>query len=267
MRFVTFNPYRALGVPGARYIKPEHWFREREAVREADWVLFPETWQVNALVYALGKRIFPSLPSYHLGRDKIEMTRAFEACVPQHLPRTLILPAGRAAVEQVCEELSFPLVLKEPRNARGMGVFRVEDERALREHAARLDVLYVQELLPIERDVRVVWVGDGIVTAYWRRGADGFLNNVSQGGTVDFGEIPERALELVRLIAPRLGIDYAGFDIAMVGGWPYLLEFNLFFGNEALNARGIRLAARILDYLSRRTPSPREPEPRLPKAV
>jgi len=253
-------------VQGARYIKPEHWFRERETVQAADWILFPETWQVNSLVYALRKRIFPALPSYHLGRDKVEMTRAFEACVPEHVPRTLILPVNANALEQVCDEFTFPLVLKEPRNARGMGVFRVEDARELRELASRLDVLYVQELLPLERDLRVVWVGDRFVTAYWRSGNNGFHHNVSKGGVVGFDAIPGSAVSLVERIASHLGIDYAGFDIALVDGWPYLLEFNLFFGNDALNARGIQLGPIVWEYLQRQTPTSFKPEPHLPVA-
>ncbi len=263
---MTFNPFRALGVPGVHYLKPEHWFRERDAVQAADWILFPETWQVNALVYGLGKRIFPALPGYHLGRDKIEMTRAFQACVPEHLPRTLILPSNRNALEQIVEEFTFPLVVKEPRNARGLGVYRVEDERELRGLAARLDILYVQEYLPLERDLRVVWVGDRVVSAYWRSGDNGFHHNVSKGGSVCFDAIPAQATALVERIAPRLGLDYAGFDVAMVDGWPYLLEFNLFFGNDALNARGVRLGPVIWDYLQACSTHPWRPQPRLPLA-
>ena len=230
-------------------------------------MLFPETWQVNTLVYVWGKRIFPSPPGYHLGRDKIEMTRAFEACAPEHLPHTLILPANGNALEQVSDEFTFPLVVKEPRNARGLGVYRVENARELRELAARLEVLYVQELLPLERDLRVVWVGDRIVTAYWRKGDNGFHHNIAKGGTVSFEAIPDAALALVERIAPRLGVNYAGFDVAMVEGWPYLLEFNLFFGNDALNACGIRLGPTIWEYLQRNSVAPLEPEPQLPLAV
>jgi ribosomal protein S6--L-glutamate ligase len=40
------------------------------AVKNAIAVLFPEYWQINPLVYALKKRIFPSVPTYHLGHDK-----------------------------------------------------------------------------------------------------------------------------------------------------------------------------------------------------
>jgi ribosomal protein S6--L-glutamate ligase len=48
----------------------------------------------------------------------------------------------------------------------------------------------------------------------------------------------------------------------MIGGHPYLLEFNLLFGNEALNHLGIRLGPIIHDYLVKRwAPAPDLPWP------
>jgi ribosomal protein S6--L-glutamate ligase len=251
MRLLSFNVYRSLGLPGVHYVKPEHLLRHRDAIRAADWVLFPETWQVNALLYAFKARIFPSPASYYVGYNKVEMTRALEVLVPDHLPRTLILPATAAAVAQVVDELSFPVVLKEPRNSMGRGVFLVESRAELLDHARRLEVLYVQECLPLEADLRVVYVGDRVVTAYWRRGGDGFHHNIAAGAEADFADVPEAAVAIVDRVARELGINYAGFDIAMVGGHPYFLELNLFFGYAALKARDIHLGPVLLDYLER----------------
>lgn len=257
MRLVTLNAYRALGLPGVRYVKPDTLFAQLELIRAADWVLFPESWQVNTLTYALRKRIFPNVASYHLGHDKIEMTRAFWSVCPANVPETLILPANAAGVDEALERLCFPMVAKEPRNSMGNGVFLLEDRRALRAHAERQSSLYLQEYLPISRDLRVVWVGDQVVSAYWRIGAEGaFHNNVAKGGSVSFEDIPPQALELVAGIARALGVDHAGFDVALVDGHCYLLEFNTLFGNDALNQRGISLVPYILSYLQGRSDTP-----------
>lgn len=254
MNLVSFNAYRSLGVPGVRYIKPEHLFREQALLRHADWVLFPETWQVNSLVYGLGARVFPALPGYHLGYDKIEMTRAFWTVCPAHVPETLILPPTETSLEAAEEQLGYPMVGKQPRNARGQGVFLLADRQALQAFAAREDRLYLQEYLPIDRDLRVVWLGDRVISAYWRHGAEGsFHNNVAQGGRIEFTDVPCAALELVERIATRLGLDHAGFDLARVHGHWYVLEFNLLFGNEALNQAGIRLGGFIHDWLRRQS--------------
>lgn len=267
MRLLSFDPLRSLGVPGARPVKPTDWFRRRAEILESDWLLFPEYWQVNALVYAWKKRIFPSVSTYHLGHDKVQMTRAFEAACPQHVPLTLILPATERSAEEVLDTLSFPFVAKEVRSSMGQGVHRIDSRSDFKRYAAANEVLYVQEYLPIRRDLRVVWVGDQVLSAYWRQAPPGgFHNNVSRGGAVSFEEIPENALELVQRVATALGIDHAGFDIAVVEGHGYLLEFNLLFGTQALNSRGIAIGPVILDYIRRQAAPPWSPDHTLPRA-
>ena len=258
-----------MDVDGARPIKPEDWFRHKDSVLDADWLLFPAYWQVNALVYGWKKRIFPSISSYHLGHDKVEMTRALEAVLPAHVPHTRILAATDSGLEEVLDTFDFPFVAKEVRSSMGNGVHMIESRAQLHHYARGNPVMYVQECLPINRDLRVVLVGDTVAGAYWREGAPGsFHNNVARGGRVDFSGVPDHALELARQAAAALNIDHAGFDLACTGGHWYFLEFNVFFGTQALNARGIRVGTIILDYLQRHTAPPVEPgHPPLPLAV
>lgn len=260
MKLVTFDPYRALGLPGAVYIKPEHALSRLAELRSADWLLFPEYWQINTLNYGLKRRIFPSVASYHLGHDKIEMTRVLQAVASAHVPETLILPATDTAVEQALDTLSLPLVAKVPRSSMGQGVALIESAGALRAWAAEQPVLYLQERLPIDRDLRVVLVGEKAVTAYRREAAPGvFHNNVARGGEIRFDPVPEAALRLVERIAGELGVDHAGFDLAEVDGHFYVLEFNVLFGNDGLVRRGVSLAGPILEYLRDRWTPPESP--------
>lgn len=262
MRLVSLNAYRALGIPGARYVRPESLFSQLDLVRAADWVLFPEYWQVNTLTYALKRRIFPNPATYHLGHDKIEQTRAFWSVCPANVPQTLILPSTEASLNEALEQLTFPLVAKDPRNSRGNGVFLIECRSALRDFAARTEVLYLQEYLPIRRDLRVVWIGDQVVAGYWRVAAEGaFHNNVAQGGEIVFDDVPAGALALVTRVARELGVNHAGFDVAELDGHFYFLEFNTLFGNEALNRRGIPVGRHIYEYLLAQPQTPPvEPE-------
>lgn len=249
MRLISFNPYRSLGIPGVGYLKPERMFFDREIIAQADWILFPEYWQVNSLSYALKKRIFPSLSSYHLGHSKIEMTRALQSLVPKHVPHTLILPNTDSAKARVLDEFSFPFVLKEPISCRGQGVYLIQTVNEFELHASQQECLYVQEYLPIDADLRVVYVGDQVVTAYWRRNPGGFYNNISKGAQADFDLIPPAALDLVDLVCKGLNVNHAGFDLAFCYDQFYIFEFNVFFGNEALNQRGVKLGPVIFDYL------------------
>ena len=253
MKLVSLNPYRTLHLPGAHPVKPEHWLREKNRLAEADWVLFPESWQVDTLEYVFGCRLFPSPATYRLGFDKITQTRALEAAFPAHLPLTVIRPNTPAGREEILDTLAFPFVMKQPRASMGLGVALVESPVQFRAWCESNDVLYAQEYLPIDRDLRVVRVGLETVAAYWRIGNGDFRNNVARGGSVSFERAPENALALVAAISDRLGIDHAGFDIAMVDGHPFVLEFNVLFGNDALNQAGIRLEAHIHRYLAARS--------------
>ena len=71
MHLVSFDVFRTLGFPDTTVLKPEQFLRHKELLREADWVLFPEYWQINALAYGLNPRVFPSLPSYQAPRIPI----------------------------------------------------------------------------------------------------------------------------------------------------------------------------------------------------
>ena len=259
MRLVSFNAFRTLGINGVQYLKPEQMFREVASLRQADWLLYPEYWQVNSLAYGLKSKLFPSLASYHLGHDKIEQTRAFLTVAPAHVPHTLILPATPSALEQILDEMPLPLVAKRVRSSMGEGVFLIETPRQLRDYASQHEVLYVQEYLPLERDLRVVWVGNEVVGAYWREHGDGFHFNVARGGQINYENIPLQALELVRDVAQALGINHAGFDVALVDGYPWLLEFNLLFGLDGLNRLGVNVGEHVLRYLQAQGGQPRNP--------
>lgn len=272
MRCLSFDVFRTLGFPDTTVIKPEHFLKHKDALSETDWVLFPEYWQLNALVYGLGCRVFPSEASYRIGHDKVEMTRAFQTVVPDHTPWTMIEPNGPQERDLIWDSMPLPFVAKLPKASMGEGVWLIESRADWQRYCEEATVLYAQEYLPIDRDIRVVIVGDKVVTAYWRhQAAQGFYNNVARGGRIDTADVPTAAVDLALSLARDLGVDHAGFDIAMVGNHPYVLEFNRLFGNQGLN-RGTALQEAILGYL-RETDTPKDPDtpldpvPPLPKAV
>ncbi|AGA89100.1 glutathione synthase/ribosomal protein S6 modification enzyme (glutaminyl transferase) [Thioflavicoccus mobilis 8321] len=255
IRLVSFDAFRSLGIPGVSVLKPEDFIRQRVLIEATDWVLFPQTWQLNVLCYAWKRRVFPSPSTYDIGYDKVEQTRVFESLAPAHVPRTLIRAADEGAIEQAIDELGLPLVVKEPRNAMGRGVHLLETRSALRAWCAQHPVLYAQEYLPLSADLRVVWVGDRVLTAYWRRGGDGFHHNIACSAILDYEAIPGAALELLAALARTLGIDHAGFDIAWMDGHPYLLELNVLFGNAGLRQAGVDIAGTIVAHLHERVGS------------
>ena len=259
---VSFDLFRTLGFEQTLQLKPSQFHASRPLIEQAEWVLFPEYWQVNALVFGLKKRIFPSLPSYLIGHDKLEMTRAFLTVAPANTPETHVAANTDLHVEELWQKMHLPFVAKLPRSSQGEGVWLVESRRDWKEYLARSSVLYVQEYLPIDRDIRVVIVGDEVLAAYWRlQSPYSFHNNIARGGEALFEPVPAAAVELALRVARALGIDHAGFDVAMVGGHPYLLEFNRLFGNQGIEGGGQRVREAILGYLERESRRPRPVSP------
>jgi len=154
--------------------------------------------------------------------------------------------------------MALPFVAKLPKASMGEGVWLIETYDDWNRYCERTDVLYVQEYLPLDRDARIVVVGDKVVTAYWRTQADqGFYNNISKGGRIDNSPVPAVMTDLALRLARDLEVDHAGFDIALVAGYPYVLEFNRLFGNQGLDQGG-DLKEAILEYLEQQS-EPRDP--------
>ncbi len=259
MKLVSFNIFRTLGLtscqPDLRYIKPEdfehHPLRYQTLLEEADWVLFPEYWQLNALIYGIGCRVFPSPATYRIGHDKIEMTRVCRLLTPENMPQTWIARNTPEEARRLWQHLTLPFIAKLPKACQGTGVWLIEDRSGWRQYLDRTDRIYIQEYLPIAKDLRVVVVGDEIITAYWRhRSERSFHTNVSQGGYASYEDIPQQALDYVMTLSRSLGINHAGFDIAMIDDRPYLLEFNRLFGNQGIPGGGKAITDAIHRYLN-----------------
>lgn len=254
MAWVSFDPLRTFGFPDTSFLKPEQLFSHREMIAGADWVLFPEHWQLGAIVYGYRRPIFPSQASYLLGHNKIEMTRAFSAVAPVHVPETHITANVPEKAQALWSHMTLPFVAKIPRSSQGQGVWLIENAADWKRYLASTEVLYVQEYLPIDRDLRIVLVGQRVIAAYWRlRSTYSFHNNVSRGGEIDYSPVPESAIALVERVARHLQIDHAGFDIAMVEDHPFLIEFNRLFGNAGIVGGDQTVRDAVLDYLHSRS--------------
>ncbi|MBN1479450.1 hypothetical protein JXA70_04180 [candidate division KSB1 bacterium] len=262
MKLVSFDPFRTVNMPNTRHVASKNFYNQLSLLREVDWILFPEYWQVNILFYVLHKRIFPSMATYHLGHNKIEMTRALTAVAPQHVPETHILSNTPENQERIIHDFfSFPFVAKEVKNSSGHGVFLIENKKQWREYCLYKDVLYVQEALPIQRDMRIVVIGRKAVTGYWRAQTPGrFHTNVAQGGEILHDEVPLQALVWIEWLAQQLAINHAGFDVADINGHFYIFEFNRLFGNQGLREKGIDGNKLIYDYLWHESHFSQEPQ-------
>ena len=124
-------------------------------IREAEVVYYPTETLVPQLA-AMGKRSVStlSLACHLLEGDKIKQTTLFKLWGLPH-PRTRVF-YGRQRRE-ITQRFAFPFVAKKPRaSSRGRGVYLIENQTQLDAYLAKNKVAYIQERLPISRDIRVV---------------------------------------------------------------------------------------------------------------
>jgi ribosomal protein S6--L-glutamate ligase len=211
---------------------------EREAIRRADKIYYPSVFYSD-LFNTLGKPTFPSYHTYKFAQDKIKQSAMFDlAAIPQ--PRTRIF-FGTRQKSEILKVFDLPLIAKIPRgSSRGRGVFLVRTTSELGTYCERPHPAYIQEYLPIDRDMRLVVIGRRVVLGYWRLALPGnHRTNVAAGGAIDLSPLPQAALKLALHVAATCGWDDVGIDICEHRGQFYVLEANMKYGREGFRRAGI----------------------------
>jgi ribosomal protein S6--L-glutamate ligase len=211
---------------------------ERQMIRAAETVYYPTAFYAD-LFNAAGQNTFPSYHTYKCVQDKIKQTALFELLDIPH-PRTRVF-YGKRQKAKIGDFFRFPFIAKIPRgSARGRGVYLISDGGELDAYCGRTAVAYIQDYLPIDRDMRIVVIGRRIVHAYWRIAPQGeFRTNVSAGGRVSLDPVPEEALQLALQTACSCGWNDVGIDICRHNGSFYVLEANMKYGLEGFRQAGI----------------------------
>jgi len=212
--------------------------REVDLIRNADKIYYPSSFYAE-LFDTIGKPTFPSYHCYKFVQDKIKQTALFELLNIPH-PRTRVFYGNRQK-NAIADHFAFPLIGKVARgSAMGRGVYLIQSAADLETYLQKVDIAYIQEYLPIDRDIRVVIIGKRIVHAYWRlTPADDFRTNVSVGGQISLDSVPGAALDLALHIGRRCRWDDVGIDICQHNGDYFVLEANMKYGKEGFRRAGI----------------------------
>lgn len=221
--------------------------QERALLYEADTILYP-TLNYAQFFTTLGKKIFPSLETYLYADEKIKQTTLFYMLGIPH-PRTRIY--YHLHHRDIIQDFTFPFIAKLPRaSAQGKGVFRIDGPHALGNYLATTRVAYIQQYLPHRRDLRIVLINYRPVLAYWREcGPGGFKTNLAQGGSINFEDVPEKALPMAIDIAKKCRFNDVGLDFIEHNGKWYLIEANMKYGRKGLRVRGIDLKQTLREKL------------------
>jgi ribosomal protein S6--L-glutamate ligase len=222
--------------------------QERELIFESPKIYFPSIFYAE-LFRIIGKNTFPNLHTYQFAQDKIKQTALFQVAGINH-PRTRVF-YGHRQKQKILAYFDFPLIAKEPRgSALGRGVYLIRTKDELDRYCQNQGPAYIQEYLPIDRDMRIVVVGSRVIHAYWRIAAAGdFRNNVAAGGRIELTAVPREALDLAMLTARACQWDDVGLDICEYQGKFYVLEGNMKYGREGFKKAGIDYMQLMVDLI------------------
>jgi ribosomal protein S6--L-glutamate ligase len=225
---------------------------ELETLRAADTVYYPSG-LFEPVFLALGKRVFPANYYPFLG-DKIKQAALFTFLdIP--FPRTRIY-YGRDKARRILQDFRLPFIAKIPRgSSQGRGVFLIRTPADLNRYLEQVSPAYIQEYLPIDRDLRVVVLDGKMLHAYWRIARPGeFRTNVSLGARISLDGVPPEALRFAEWVAARCGFGEAGLDICHGGEGYLVLEANMMYGLQGFVAAGLDIYSLISERLSQGSP-------------
>ena len=164
-------------------------------------------------------RFVPSMDTQFANKSKENVTHF---CTKHDLPipKTKIFYEKDEAMTFL-ERCEYPRIIKKsygPSNYGGYFVHKVDnlDEAKALLTAKKYYPVYVQEFVPMAADIRVMLVGHKPICAFWRRPPEGeWLTNTSQGGSMDYQNVPKEALDIAVRASKAANAEYWACDIAL----------------------------------------------------
>lgn len=174
-------------------------------------------------------RFLPSLDTQFSNKSKENVTQLCSKYdIP--IPNTHIFYEPQEA-EQFLRETSYPKIIKKsygPSNYGGYFVHKVDSFAEAESLLAKKKYypVYVQDFVPMSADIRVMLIGHRPVCAFWRRPPEGdWLTNTSQGGSMDYMDVPKAVLDLAVKVSKAAKAEYWACDVAVgVDGKLRILE-------------------------------------------
>lgn len=174
-------------------------------------------------------RFIPSLDTQFSNKSKENVTRfAWKYKLP--IPKTYIY-YNRENAYKFLERCEYPKIIKKsygPSNYGGYFVHKVDNQKEAVDlfKEKKYHPMYMQDFVPMEADIRVMLIGHKPVCAFWRRAPEGeWLTNTSQGGSMDYMDVPKSVLDLAVKVSKSAKAEYWACDVAYGrDGVPRILE-------------------------------------------
>ncbi len=175
------------------------------------------------------------------------------------LPVTCFAHSAKQADELIEMAGGAPVVIKLLEGTQGIGVVLGETHNSARSvveafRGANVQIL-VQEFIKEAggEDFRIFVVGDRVVGAMRRKGAEGdFRSNLHRGGTASTVRITPEERSTAKRAAKAMGLNVCGVDILRSNHGPVVMEVNSSPGLEGIeNATGRDIAGAIIDFIEK----------------
>ena len=210
------------------------------------------------------KRIFPSLKTSFLFQDKMHQKYAFDYHkIPT--PKTNILTSP-AELKNFFSKTKYPILIKDiwgfggeaPKNK--AGIIKIDNKKQAKiflekkkwpQHEDQInqdDYIYVQELVDVVSEFRVITVGQKILLAYEKK-SEQLLKHVWRGAKINW-QVDKKIKDFVRKANKKLKLDWCGWDVIKdKRGKLMMLEINPIFGTTSLEQKKINLADHLAEYV------------------
>lgn len=150
-----------------------------------------------------------------------------------------------------------PVVIKLLEGTQGIGVVLGETPKSAEsiiEAFMGLDAnILVQEFIKEAggADIRCLVVGDKVIAAMKRQGAEGeFRSNLHRGGSASLIELSDEERDTALAAADSMGLGVCGVDILQSASGPVVMEVNSSPGLEGIEkASGVNVADLIIKYI------------------
>lgn len=152
-----------------------------------------------------------------------------------------------------------PVVIKLLEGTQGIGVVLGETRNSAKSvieafRGVNVNIL-VQEFIKEAggSDIRCLVIGDRVVAAMKRQGAEGdFRSNLHRGGSAELIKITPEERSTVTRAAKTMGLNVCGVDILRSKHGPVIMEVNSSPGLEGIEkATGIDIAKKIIKFLEK----------------
>ena len=213
----------------------------------------------------LGKPVLPDMRMYFAQGDKIKQWQVLNY-LKINTPLTYVTE-NKARAEKIIQRLKYPCVFKNPYGYGGYQLIKVNNLKEAQNYVKQIfnqqlkdrrdkiwpAVLFAQEFIQTERDLRVVTLGNKIFCAYWRQGLNNnWQHNLEQGAQVDYNNIPRAALKLCQQISQRLKFHWMAYDLFVLPNKPIMVnEYSCNFGDKGIRQAGLNIRRAQMAYLKK----------------